>query len=355
MRPPARAPSRRSRPGFTLIELLVVIAIIAILIGLLLPAVQKVREASNRTVCQNNLKQIMLGAHNYAESSANKSLPNAWMHQWNGTQFGASFPPNGANRYICSMWFQLLPFLEQQALFQQGTPANPTIAGFNVQMFGHYITVGGQPVKAYVCPSESANLTSSTLTHALNGQPAAPAAQIEPTASNYAGNVMVFDPSVNKTLVSAMPDGSSNTVAVGHRLRFCDGSITGFSAWTLWSATLQGLGLAAPRDMGVFGMPNYHQWYFPGTPITTHVQQTRQNEFGMRGEHMRFEYNSTVPFFTTPAPGLCDRRGLTSPHAQAMTVAVGDGSVRTVSTSITSATWAAVCNPLDGIAPGSDW
>jgi prepilin-type N-terminal cleavage/methylation domain-containing protein/prepilin-type processing-associated H-X9-DG protein len=98
----------RSRPGFTLIELLVVIAIIAVLIALLLPAVQKVREAANRMSCLNNLKQIALATHNYYDTF--KKFPTGGRRP----VYVGDCPTRGTN-----LWIELLPYFEQDNLYSK--------------------------------------------------------------------------------------------------------------------------------------------------------------------------------------------------------------------------------------------
>src|SRR5260370_21156774 len=105
----------RRRSGFTLIELLVVIAIIGVLIALLLPAVQKVREAANRVKCSNNLKQIVLASHNF--ESAHKKLPPAVL----GSLLPRNLTPGSpfmSNPWVGTLAF-LLPYLEQESLYNQ--------------------------------------------------------------------------------------------------------------------------------------------------------------------------------------------------------------------------------------------
>src|SRR6187549_285004 len=127
---------RKIRVGFTLIELLVVIAIIAILIGLLLPAVQKIREAANRMKCTNNLKQIGLGIHNY--ESAYGVFPTA-----GGQSQSIDIP------YQTAGWaYQILPYLEQESLYQIGQQSGAF--GWNAAIGKAMVEM---PVKMFQCPS----------------------------------------------------------------------------------------------------------------------------------------------------------------------------------------------------------
>ena len=137
----------RSRSGFTLIELLVVIAIIAILIGLLLPAVQKVRDISMTTQCQNNLKQFGVAVHNY--HGAYLCLPPS--------RTAIPLTPTGVTvKTSISIHAFLLPFLEQEAIFRQIDFTQAYNAGPN-------IAVEAMVVKSFLCPADARGANPPTL------------------------------------------------------------------------------------------------------------------------------------------------------------------------------------------------
>src|SRR5437868_6372782 len=127
---------RRPRSGFTLIELLVVIAIIAVLIGLLLPAVQKVRESANRMKCTNNLKQLGLGLHNY-HNTANK-FPPGWV------RVNAATDPSWA-------WSTfILPYIEQTNLYNRLSPDAQTMQA----VFKNDLPALQTIIPVYICPTD---------------------------------------------------------------------------------------------------------------------------------------------------------------------------------------------------------
>lgn len=141
--------------GFTLVELLVVIAIIGVLIGLILPAVQKVREAASRIQCASNIKQIGLAAQNYHDT--NGCFPPAVVMPYAKANVdpltGGAENPFGPNWAIF-----LLPFIELESLFQQANPFSypgtndlTNLASYNLS----YRVVRGQTIKLFLCPSDS--------------------------------------------------------------------------------------------------------------------------------------------------------------------------------------------------------
>jgi prepilin-type N-terminal cleavage/methylation domain-containing protein len=224
----------RRRSGFTLIELLVVIAIIAVLVGLLLPAVQKVREAASRTTCINNLKQITLAMMNYHDALG--SLPSSHIE----------LPDSKNVLQFYSGWsIMLLPYIEQQSLFQQYQD-NPVI---NTDPKNQAVV--NQFVKAYACPSDPNIKTSfapDSLSPAGGGQPTPNVLYMEMsykvmTGQGDTGTTDTFggyDTEVaycNKNLpkgkgafhgdgasglkperIVAIIDGASNTILVGERV-----------------------------------------------------------------------------------------------------------------------------------------
>jgi len=196
--------ARARRPGFTLIELLVVIAIIAILIGLLVPAVQKVREAAARTQCVNNLKQIGLAIHNY--ESTYKKLP---------TPGEGIVPSTLAKDYdVHSFFTYMLPFIEQQAAFNM---MNLNFA-YNDNRWPGNQTATKTVVSIYLCPSaggvqDDPKGYGQTSYMPISYTDIDPNTGLRNSALKVAGALRIHKYGASK--IMGVTDGTSNTIVVG--------------------------------------------------------------------------------------------------------------------------------------------
>jgi prepilin-type N-terminal cleavage/methylation domain-containing protein len=337
----------RKRSGFTLIELLVVIAIIAILIALLVPAVQKVREAAAKTQCVNNMKQWGLAAQSYHD--AYKHFPPALGYNAPTLQPGVAYG---------NAIFHMLAYIDQGNLYNSSyasLAATATIPTAGSYYYPGNNNVYSQVLVALLCPS---NPAATPPTVSWNGSTWG--------VSCYAFNALIFcgengitmanppvadgntpNPQSFRTMVQ-ITDGTSNTILMTERYPVCTNATwaAGGSYWAI--CAYPGQTLPAPMSFPtVAPVPVY-----PGIAVSIFSTQLGNVGTTAIGATSVFQ---AQPFPFTGAGSVCDPLRAQSPHSGIMSTLLADGSVRAVSSSIAGATWWAALTPTGGEVLSGDW
>lgn len=351
------------RKGFTLIELLVVIAIIAILIGLLLPAVQKVREAAARTTCVNQLKNLALAVGNF-EGTFNK-FPGL---STNATT-GATPAPD---QYNGSLFTQILPYIEQEALQKLLITA---ASGNGTSTLNAAQTVNS--IKLLVCPSDTSVSNGVLPGTVAAGSPAGRG------ATSYVPNTQVFGNSnaagtAQGAAFSALRstytmgslsnrDGTSNTITFFEEYASAGTSgANGMNAWAMpvyASTVATGSGGVLANNLHAVGYPRHASAAglintMPAA-IPAATTQTPTGGSARPAIVLGDTYVHPFPAFTatlTPSRTFATNNNIINPlHSGSTPVAMGDGGVKSVSSGISILTWACLIRPDDGQVLGSDF
>jgi prepilin-type N-terminal cleavage/methylation domain-containing protein len=315
----------RKGRGFTLVELLVVIAIIGILIGLLLPAVQKIREAARRIQCANNLRQIVLAAHNSNDTFGQlPPMTGSYLGKPGGVAFFGQTPTSDGN-----VFYWLLPFLEQENLQKLHPSLYSWVLPGEIDP-GPIVQV---PVKVYHCPADPLYQDGQAWTDGWAFGDYGANYQVfgNPDAGDWQPGLPIdFNMDGRAKIPATFTDGQSNTIMFAEKYSHCQSWLTlwGHGAWEHnWMPIF-----AYGNRAGTLGYRTYAGW-------------------GPRGK-----VGPASKFQCTPKPLTeCDTAVAESPHTAIMNVALGDGSVRSLSCSISATTWWYALTPNGGEVLGSDW
>jgi len=333
---------RRQRLGFTLIELLVVIAIIAVLMGLLLPAIQKVREAASRTKCQSQMRQLAIALHSHHDQKG--SFPPLW--GWMGVA-------NTNGSIYGNVFYHMLPYMEEVGTFELGLGTVAAAAGSYHQDNPDVATAAGrprgQPIKIFQCPSDITMVPTGMAQYNTDWG-----------SSSYGFNALVFanpapdtngaiQPNVTYAkLPDSIPDGTSKTLLFTDKLVNCSGKNMAATTATSWNNL-------AMIDQNNPYPPMISYFRMPGQPAFNFTNNTTVGSTSTISGGSTNDVNGldSLPLFNPTQP--CDPTRPSSSHYGVINVVMCDGSAKSVSKGVSGPSWWAASTPRSRDLIGGDF